>query len=46
MLEIVEAYDFMQRLWIFQELMDFSLTDVIDDMHEKYTEDCCKYILL
>ena len=26
--------------------MDFSLTDVIEEMYENYSENCCKYILL
>ena len=44
-LKIYEAYDFMQRLWIFIELMDYALTPIIEEMQDGYSENCCKYIL-
>ena len=44
-LKIYEAYEFMQRLWIFIELMDYALTPIIEEMQDGYTENCCKYIL-
>lgn len=44
-LQIYESYDFMQRLWIFVELMDDALTSIIENMQDKYSENCCKFIL-
>ena len=31
-LQIYESYDFMQRLWIFVELMDHALTPIVEQM--------------
>ena len=44
-LELFDAYDFKDRLWIFCELMDFALTPLIHKMKENYSENVCKYIL-
>ena len=43
--EIFESFDYMNRLWIFIELMDYAMTPIIEDMYGKYSENCCKYIL-
>ena len=46
-LEVVDAYNFADRLWIFVELMSTALTEIIKDMGDKkqYNENVIKYML-
>ena len=44
-LKIFDSFDYKNRIWIFLELMDCSLLDIIESKHESYSENCVKYIL-
>ena len=44
-LKIFSAFDYRDRIWIFLELMDCSLLDIIEARHETYSENVVKYIL-
>ena len=44
-LKIYRSYDYRDRIWIFLELMSCDLTSVIDNYHERYSENVVKYIL-
>lgn len=44
-LKIFNSFDYKNRIWIFLELMDCSLLDIIEDYHDKYSENIVKYIL-
>lgn len=44
-LKIFDSFDFKGRIWIFLEIMDCSLLDVIDAYKHRYSENVVKYIL-
>jgi protein-serine/threonine kinase len=39
-----DIFDYRNRLWIIIDLMDGCLTDVIDELDAKYSENCVKYM--
>lgn len=44
-LKIYNSYDYRDRIWIFLEIMDCSLLDIIEVYKDKYNENVIKYIL-
>ena len=44
-LKIYDSFDYKNRIWIFMELMDCSLLDILNKYNERYTENVVKYIL-
>ena len=44
-LQILSSYDYRDRIWIFLELMDGDLTQIIEKYHQRYTENVVKYCL-
>ena len=45
-LEVFDTYEYRDRLWIFLELMDYSMTPIIDRFKTEYNEGVIKYVLL
>lgn len=45
MLQVIEAFDYKERLWVFVELMDDALTGFVQNLHKSYSENICKYVL-
>ena len=44
-LKIFDSFDYKDRIWIFLELMDCSLLDIIETYSDRYNENVVKYIL-
>ena len=44
-LEVYDTFDYKNRLWIFLELMDYSMTPIIDRFKTEYSEGVIKYVL-
>lgn len=44
-LQIYDSFDYKNRIWIFLEIMDCSLLDILEKYHDKYSEGVIKYIL-
>ena len=45
-LKCLEAFDYKNKLWLFLEIMDEPLTPIVESYQSKYSENCCKYVLL
>lgn len=45
MLQVIEAFDFKNRFWIFVELMDDAMTGFVQNCYKAYSENVCKYVL-
>ena len=43
--KIYEQYEYQGCLWIFLEIMDDALTQIINKMRDAYSENVCKFIL-
>ena len=44
-LTVYDTYEYKGRLWIFLELMDYSMTPIIERFKTEYTEGVIKYVL-
>ena len=44
-INVYASYEFKERIWIFLELMDDDLTDVVQQYHDVYSETVVKFIL-
>jgi serine/threonine protein kinase len=44
-LKVIDAYEFQQKLWVFVELMDDALTNYVQNLYKKYSENSCRYLL-
>jgi serine/threonine-protein kinase CLA4 len=43
-IQCYECFEFKDRLWIFLEMMDNSLTPLLEDMKGSLSEEFCKYV--
>ena len=44
-LQIYNSFDYRDRIWIFLEIMDCSLLDILEKYYDKWSEGVVKYIL-
>ena len=44
-IRVLSSYEYKQRIWIFLELMDDDLTNLLEHYHTTYSETVVKYIL-
>ena len=44
-MQVNEAFDFRNRLWIFEEIMDRNITPMLEELKGAYSEGFCKYSL-
>ena len=42
---VLASYEFKNRIWIFLELMDDDLTNLLEKNYETYSENIVKYML-
>ena len=45
-LDVYDTFDFKDRIWIFLELMDYSMTPIIERFKSEYNEGVIKYVLM
>ena len=45
-MDVYDTFDFKDRIWIFLELMDYSMTPIIERFKSEYNEGVIKYVLM